>query len=84
MSKLYTEEQLYNTVTAISNYLDDMDLSRAQDRIEKHLKAIAPIELPSDDEINNASSTYANFPIVEMGFYEGAKWLKQQILNQNK
>jgi hypothetical protein len=92
--KLYTEEQLYNTVTAISNYLDDIDLSRAQDRIEKHLKALAPIELPSDEDIEKQSEYISHnyFDMHNTNHYQGLKegshrmghWMKEQILNQNK
>lgn len=88
--KLYTEEQLYNTVTAISNYLDDIDLSRAQDRIEKHLKALSPIELPSDEEIFKKSidimeEWYGNGCETEIdAYFRGAKWMKDKIQGGNK
>ena len=74
--KLQTEEQLHNTVVAVSNYLDDINLGRAQEKIEKHLKALTPIELPSDEEIEKAANSQSH--------YEGAMWLKYKILNQNK
>ena len=49
-----------------------------------------PIELPSDEEIKqhltNKHSKALNPPSVyyRIGFKAGAKWLKEQILNQNK
>jgi hypothetical protein len=84
--KLYTEEQLHNTVIAISNYLDDINLDRAQEKIEKHLKALQPIELPSDDDIKILKRKYQeDFGTgTGLGFEYGAKWIKEQILNQNK
>ena len=77
--KLYTEEQLYNTVIAISNYLDDIDLSRAQDRIEKHLKALEPIELPTDEEIENYAMGYYNNNGAEYYVRLGAQWYREQL-----
>lgn len=94
--KLYTEEQLHNTVIAISNYLDDINLSKSQDNIQKHLKALQPIELPSDEEIEESANIYAvskrqlknlsnkEFDFSRNDFIKGAKWMKEQILNQNK
>ena len=82
--KLYTEEQLHNTVIAVSNYLDDINLGRAQEKIEKHLKALQPIELPNDEDISTQASNRhygTNFKHV---YASGAKWMKEQILNQNK
>ena len=58
--KLYTEEQLHNTVMAVANYLDDINLTRAQENIEKHLKALKPIDLPSDEEMREAIQDKAN------------------------
>ena len=49
--KLYTEEQLLNTVKSIRHYDEVYDEKVANERIEKHLKALQPIELPSDEEI---------------------------------
>ena len=46
--KLYTEEQLLNTIKSIRHYDDVYDEKVARERIEKHLKALQPIELPSD------------------------------------
>lgn len=79
--KLYTEEQLHNTVIAISNYLDDIDLSKAQEKIEKHLKALKPIELPSDEEIIKG---YDAREFQFISFWAGAAWCRNKILNQNK
>ena len=80
--KLYTEEQLHNTVVAVSNYLDDINLGRAQEKIEKHLKALQPIELPSDEEIKKLELEYAiNFGTnMGIGFKIGCQWMKEQIL----
>ena len=91
--KLYTEEQLHNTVVAVSNYLDDINLGRAQEKIEKHLKALTPIELPSDEEIEKYIKSFPYTKHLDDGQYNdgvisgvelGIEWMKEQILNQNK
>jgi hypothetical protein len=64
------------------------------------LKNLTPIELPSDEEvekcaevlypINKGGSMFMpsrddiNKANKQEGFLEGAKWMKEQILNQNK
>ena len=48
--KLYTEEQLINTVEAIRDYLKNYPEKFHESMIEKHLKNLEPIELPSDEE----------------------------------
>ena len=46
--KLYTEEQLINTVEAIRGYIKNYPEKFHASMIEKHLKNLTPIELPSD------------------------------------
>ena len=46
--KLYTEEQLVNTAEAIRDYLKNYPEKFHESMIEKHLKNLTPIELPSD------------------------------------
>ena len=69
--KLYTEEQ-------VRSLLNKMDIIYS-------LEDLTPIELPSDEEIEELMN--------KNGYYEqdyddiwreGAKWMKEQILNQNK
>ena len=74
--KLYTEEQFFNTVKAIQDYLDHYDEKEAQEMIEKHLKALKPIELPSDEEIEDVSGGDVSFEL-------GAQWLRNKIQNGN-
>ena len=76
--KLYSEEQVkeaYNKGrTDWINELEDNNI----------LYTMIPIELPSDEEISiEASNRHygTNFKHV---FASGAKWMKEQILNQNK
>jgi hypothetical protein len=80
--KLYTENQLqeaYNR-SLMDGRLNNVDYSIPD--------GFTPIELPSDEEIENNAYTDR---IVDdwkheqqIGFEIGAKWMKEQILNQNK
>ena len=89
--KLYTEEQLHNTVVAVSNYLDDINLGRAQEKIEKHLKALQPIELPDNDEDAGKIALYISSVrdeekgvFIIAGAMKYNEWIRSKILNQNK
>ena len=82
--KLYTEEQVieaYNKGrTDWINELEDNNI----------LYTMIPIELPSNEEIEEylqKTHTKAVNPLnvyYRTGFEKGAKWMKEQILNQNK
>jgi hypothetical protein len=73
--KLYTEEQVRETLKLMG-----LDLM-----VNEFLKKAEPIELPSDEYIDEVFQ-----PMTELhqyykdGFINGAKWMKEQILNQNK
>jgi hypothetical protein len=92
--KLYTEEQVLNTVNAIQSYIEKFGIDGAQPTIKNHLKMLAPIELPSDEEIKSYSDRYSTMHedvsnklgkyLVSAIHIDGAKWMKEQILNQNK
>ena len=51
--KLYTEEQLLNTAEAIRDYLKNYPEKFHESMIEKHLKNLTPIELPSDESLKD-------------------------------
>ena len=70
--KLYTEEQ-------VRSLLNKMDIIYS-------LEDLTPIELPSDDEIDEKShyKISNNTKTPNWYFIAGAKWMKEQILNQNK
>ena len=82
--KLYTEEQLLNTVNAIQSYVEKFGKDGAQPTIKNHLKMLAPIELPSDEDIEEYAISNSIDVFHEEGLEKGAKWMKEQILNQNK
>lgn len=88
--KIYTEEQvkkaiklsLLNAKLFIHKGLGD---DKYFPTVYEALKNLTPIELPSDEEIekeafqipfNNTNEFY------DKSFIKGAKWMKEQILNQ--
>ena len=76
--KLYTEEELLKAIQYGRDYYDGWVMTEPE-----ILKQLTPIELPSDEELGkDIGSGMHDF--YKGGFIEGAKWLKEQILNQNK
>jgi hypothetical protein len=72
--KLYTEEQVnfamrYATVT--------------KESYSEVLKQLIPIELPSDEEVKDKSFNKFAQSNARTCFEEGAKWIKEQILQPN-
>jgi hypothetical protein len=77
--KLYTEEQMrvvYNLGFSDSNN----NFGRKEDET---INFFTPIELPSDEEMANASN-HCKDGQVKVGFLRGVLWYQEQILNQNK
>ena len=73
--KVYTIEQ-------VKNFLKERTFIR-EETIDAMCDTLSPIELPSDEEIGkDIGSGMHDF--YKGGFIEGAKWMKEQILNQNK
>jgi len=97
--KLYTEEQVITIVIELlwkikTNNNDTFynretikeSLVLVQEKMKNHELDITPIELPTDEEIeqeayykvsDDTENPYASFK-------SGAKWIKEQIINQNK
>ena len=73
--KLYTEEQ-------VKNFLKERTFIR-EETIDAMCDTLTPIQLPSDEEIEEEMPK-RYFGLEKEGFLEGAKWMKEQILNQNK
>jgi hypothetical protein len=79
--KLYTEEQVWVAINIALNGINQY-YTPIIDRIK-------PIELPSDEEIEQRVTTlFGDVGMYQLydkdRFIDGAKWLKEQILNQNK
>ena len=89
--KLYKEEQMAKVWMAGQKY---WETSGASITFEELLESEKSIELPSDEEIglialNIASTLKDGLDSREEAFYLAgfqtcAKWMKEQILNQNK
>jgi hypothetical protein len=78
--KLYTEEQMrvvYNLGFSDSNN----NFGRKEDET---INFFTPIELPSDEEIEERAIDNSAGMFGKSLFEEGAEWMKEQILNQNK
>jgi len=72
--KLYTEEQVRKAIRVAGQLVWED---------EEIFASLPPIELPSDDDMANASN-HCKDGQVKVGFLRGVLWLKEQILNQNK
>ena len=70
--KLYTEKQVKRAMLEYSSY--------SKPTMIQVIDTLKPIELPSDEEIEKYDNHSANYDDFQLG----AKWLKEQILNQNK
>jgi hypothetical protein len=78
--KLYTEEQLLNTAKAFRDYLKNYPEKFHESMIEKHLKNLAPIELPTDEEIREVIKPFQNeMDDFDLGFRNGVQWLREKI-----
>ena len=75
--KLYTEEQINKILFYISPKNENYN------KIKEVIEVLKPIELPSDEHIYNILRGKKMFE-KDWGFIEGAKWMKDKIINQNK
>ena len=78
--KLYTEKEVRDAIDMAREGV------RSKDGIIDTLNFIKPIELPSDEEIED-SKFPLNSPEQELyndGWEEGAKWMRDKIIGGNK
>jgi hypothetical protein len=74
--KLYTEEQMHSVILlALGRHGIYIPNKHYQDLID----LITPIELPSDEEIDDRSYSDEQ----EKGFRKGAKWMRDKIQGGN-
>ena len=73
--KLYTEEQV-KFAMQLATFTDDT--------YNQVLEKLTPIEIPSDEDIEKYAEANCYDAFHEEGLEKGAKWMKEQILNQNK
>ena len=67
--KLYTEEQ-------VRQFLD----MYSKEDVDDIISSLTPIELPSDEEIDNVASDRFMFGADQGKFINGARWMKEQIV----
>jgi len=72
--KLFTEEQVRSAI-----YLSTSDDYNSYSQILEQFK---PIELPSDEEIDDKISSMNSHWISKDGWIAGVNWYKSQILKQ--
>jgi hypothetical protein len=87
--KLYTDEQVKMLLEKMSLVTERKNLGVSANfrhrtiEIDKLLKDISPIELPSDEEMEE--EIYSNMDIHDDdNFREGAKWMRDKIQGGNK
>lgn len=73
--KLYTEEELLKAIQLGRNYGGWVTTE------PEILKQLTPIELPSDNEMANASN-HCKDGQVKIGFLRGVLWYQEQILGK--
>jgi hypothetical protein len=98
--KFYTEEQVRNAIELAQKCEHECGGVYFDYTETEIIENLTPIELPSDEEIDRESEVLypinkggsmwmpSRYDIDKAnrqeGFRDGAKWLKEQILNQNK
>jgi hypothetical protein len=83
--KLYTEEQLRNSMLSMKTYIHKYNESVIDSIIEKHIKALGEFELPSDEEIENMGKDVIVYNDTKRGwFVEGLRFMRDKIQGGNK
>jgi len=81
--KIYTEKQV---ITFAIKVLSDYEINGTfynREKLKETLD-VTPIELPSDEEIKKNADKYTIDNNTYYSFINGAKWMKDKILKQNK
>ena len=77
--KLYTQDQVLKMLEVCR----DSDLYEHILTFEDILKTETPIELPSDEEIE-IENGYNPTEMYDLGYLDGAKWMRDKIQGGNK
>jgi hypothetical protein len=81
--KLYTEEQVLNSMLSMKTYIEKYDESVIDSIVEKHLKSLGGIELPSDEEIKKIMELdgmeFDEFDPYDVSYLGGATWMRNKI-----
>ena len=73
--KLYTEEQ-------VRDLLNDLFLLECS--VDDAIDSLTPIEIPNNEQIEERAVNNSAGMLGKSLFEEGAEWMREQILNQNK
>ena len=84
--KLYTEKQVRESFKSGFRLAMETDGGLKEGQ-EEYINSLTPIELPTDDEIREASpyvpqDASMDFWANQEGFIDGAKWMRDKILNK--
>ena len=77
--KLYTEEKLRGSMLSMKTYIEVYDKNVIDKIVENHIKALNPIQLPSDDEIKESMGHYDESDTDDEAFLAGAIWMRDKI-----
>ena len=77
--KLYTEKEVRNSMNSMKIYIGKYNENVIDKIIENHIRALGGIELPSDEEIKDASIKYYVNKSACFYFEIGAKWMRDKI-----
>jgi Leu/Phe-tRNA-protein transferase len=81
--KLYTEEQVLNSMLSMKTYIEKYDESVIDTIVEKHLKSLGSIEIPSDEEIKKIMELdgmeFDEFDPYDVSYLGGACWMRNKI-----
>ena len=80
--KLYTEEQVRESYQSGFRLAMETDGGLKEGQ-QEFINSITPIELPSDEEINSLGASGMHEYYID-GLKDGAKWMRDKILNQNQ
>ena len=76
--KLYTEEQVKKIY--LKGWMDGESDRYSNDGLIEAINDLTPIELPSDEEIENG---YEPKTMYDLGYLDGAKWMRGKIQGGN-
>lgn len=79
MSKLYTEEQLHKLIFKYRQQLTEFSFNKPT--VQNLIDELTPIELPTDEEIENEAEDYSDSNMYNpvFAFDHGAKWMRDKI-----
>jgi hypothetical protein len=82
--KLYTEEQILNSMQSVRYYVNHYNANVIDRIINNHVKSLKPIELPSEEEIDDKIE-YSSYSLeYGTGFKFGIEWVINCIKQQEQ